>query len=52
MRALDVLRQAVAAGYKDAGALRRDACLVPLAARAEFQVLVGDLAFPADPFSH
>jgi tetratricopeptide (TPR) repeat protein len=51
-RAMDALRQAVAAGYHDADALRRDASLAPLAMRAEFQVLVGDLAFPADPFSH
>ena len=49
--ALEALRQAVAAGYRDGLRMRRDAELAPLHSRKEFQALVGDLAFPTDPFA-
>jgi serine/threonine-protein kinase len=50
-RAMEMLRQAVAAGYWDVAWMRRDPDLDPLRSRADFQVLLLDLAFPADPFS-
>jgi len=49
--ALEALRQAVAAGYRDAAHIWRDAELAPLRSRKEFHALVGDLAFPTDPFA-
>jgi hypothetical protein len=49
--AMDALRQAVAAGYRDALHMRGDDKLQPLHARAAFQALVDDLGFPSDPFA-
>jgi serine/threonine-protein kinase len=51
-RAMEMLRRAVAAGYRDVAWMRRDPDLDPLRARADFQVLLLDVAFPADPFAH
>jgi serine/threonine-protein kinase len=50
-RAMEMLRRAVAAGYRDVAWMRRDPDLDPLRPRADFQVLLLDLAFPADPFT-
>jgi tetratricopeptide (TPR) repeat protein len=50
-RAMAVLRRAVAAGWKDAAHMRRDSDLDPLRARMDFQVLLLDLEFPAEPFA-
>jgi serine/threonine-protein kinase len=51
-RAMDVLRRAVAAGYRSFDWMRRDPDLVPLRSRPDFQLLMMDLAFPDDPFAH
>jgi hypothetical protein len=50
-RAMEMLRRAIAAGYWDVAWMRRDPDLDPLRSRADFQVLLLDLAFPADPFT-
>src|SRR5207302_2728442 len=48
-RALALLRQAVALGFKDAAQLKKDPDLEPLRAREEFRKLVTDLeAKPKD----
>jgi tetratricopeptide (TPR) repeat protein len=50
-RAMDALRQAVAAGWRDAAGIRTDADLDPIRERDDFHTLVQDLAFPGDPFA-
>jgi serine/threonine protein kinase len=50
-RAMEMLRKAVAAGYRDVAWMRRDPDLDPLRPRADFQALLLDLAFPAYPFT-
>ena len=50
-RAMDTLRRAVAAGYSSFDWMRRDPDLDPLRSRPDFQLLMMDLAMPADPFS-
>jgi tetratricopeptide (TPR) repeat protein len=50
-RAMEMLRRAVAAGYRDVAWMRRDPDLDPLRPRADFQMFLLDLAFPADPFT-
>jgi tetratricopeptide (TPR) repeat protein len=49
-RAIAALRRAVMAGHGDLDQIRRDPVLNPLRSRADFQELVFDLSFPADPF--
>ena len=49
-RAMATLRRAVAAGLSDVALLRRDIDLDPLRPRRDFQELLMDLSFPADPF--
>lgn len=49
--AIEMLRRAVATGYRDVNWMRRDPDLDPLRSRSDFQVLLLDLAFPADPFT-
>jgi serine/threonine-protein kinase len=49
-RAAAALRRAVRLGYHAADALRADPCLDALRARPEFEGLVLDAQFPADPF--
>jgi serine/threonine-protein kinase len=51
-RAMDRLRQSIAAGYRHVGWMRRDPDLAPLRSRPDFQLIMTDLAFPADPFAH
>jgi serine/threonine protein kinase len=48
-RAVALLRQAVARGYKDAAEMSRDTDLAPLRPRDDFQKLVADLAAGAKP---
>jgi tetratricopeptide (TPR) repeat protein len=50
-RAMEMLRRAVAAGYRDVAWMRRDPDLDPLHSRFDFQLLMMDLAFPAEPFA-
>jgi hypothetical protein len=50
-RAMHWLRAAVAAGYRDHAQMRTDTYLDPLRPRPDFQLLMLDLAFPAEPFS-
>jgi hypothetical protein len=49
--AVAMLRAAIAAGFRDAGCLRREPALEPVRPLAEFQALAFDLEFPADPFA-
>jgi serine/threonine protein kinase len=48
-RAMAALRQAVAAGYRDAGAMKSE--LESLRGRPDFQLLLLDLSVPAEPFA-
>jgi hypothetical protein len=48
---VDTLRRAVAAGYRDYAHMQTDADLDPLRSRRDFQLLMMDLAMPADPFA-
>jgi serine/threonine-protein kinase len=50
-KAVQTLHRAVAAGLEDVAFMRRDTDLDPLRARADFQLLLLDLAFPDDPFA-
>jgi serine/threonine-protein kinase len=49
-RAMAALRRAVDSGFRNARMIRSDADLGPLRPRADFQLLLRDLDFPADPF--
>jgi tetratricopeptide (TPR) repeat protein len=53
-RAVRVLHEAVASGFRDAARLRQEPLLAPLRAEPEFHDIVASLddrAFPADPFA-
>jgi serine/threonine-protein kinase len=50
-RAIEALRQAGRAGFKDHSTLKTDRDLDPLRLREDFRVLLMDLAFPTDPFT-
>jgi tetratricopeptide (TPR) repeat protein len=50
-QAVATLRRAVAAGLGDIAFMRRDPDLDPLRSRADFQLLMMDLAFPDEPFA-
>jgi hypothetical protein len=53
--AVDVLRGAIAAGWRDAAHANRDPDLIPLRGRDDFRRLLAELldaGFPADPFAH
>jgi tetratricopeptide (TPR) repeat protein len=50
-RAMAILRRAVAAGWDGADDLRNAPAFAPLRSRADFQRLLMDLSFPADPFA-
>ena len=47
---MDWLRRAVAMGYRHANELRIEWTLDPIRSRRDFQLLMMDLAFSADPF--
>jgi len=49
--AMALLREAVAMGYRDPGALRTEDALDPLRDRLDFRLLLMDLSFPAEPFA-
>ncbi len=49
--AMDALRRAIAGGFQDLDRLRMDTNLDPLRARNDFQDLMMDMAFPADPIA-
>jgi tetratricopeptide (TPR) repeat protein len=50
-QAMHFLREAVAAGYRQLAWMRNDSDLDPLRSRPGFQLLMMDLAFPAEPFA-
>jgi hypothetical protein len=50
-QAMAALVQAVRSGFKDLALLKTDPDLDPLRPRPDFQLLVLDVAFPADPFA-
>jgi hypothetical protein len=50
--ALALLRRAADAGFGNVYWMRRDPDLDPLRARPDFQAMMADLAFPAQPFSN
>jgi hypothetical protein len=50
-KAMTLLRKAVSAGYRNPDAMTRESALDPLRNRHDFQLLMLDLAFPADPFA-
>jgi tetratricopeptide (TPR) repeat protein len=50
-RAMDFLRRAVLAGYRDLKSLQTDAVFNSLHSRTDFDDLLTDAAFPADPFA-
>jgi serine/threonine-protein kinase len=50
-RAMVALRQAIAAGFRMAARLRTEEDLASLRSRPDFQALLLDLDFPADPFA-
>jgi serine/threonine-protein kinase len=49
-RAVQVLRRAVGAGYRNLDHIAKDTDLDHLRSRPDFQLLMMDLGFPADPF--
>jgi serine/threonine-protein kinase len=50
-QAMQWLRRAVAAGYRNVGFMRTDSSLNPLRSRPDFQALMMDLAMPDEPFA-
>jgi hypothetical protein len=50
-RAIHWLRKAIAAGFRNLAWMRNDTDLDSLRSRPDFQLLMMDLALPADPFS-
>src|SRR5262249_17534106 len=50
-RAMTALRRAIALGFRDADLMRSDRDLDALRSRPDFQKMLMDLAFPADPFA-
>jgi len=50
-QAVLTLRRSIAAGLRDVAFMRRDTDLDPLRSRPDFQMLMMDLAFPAEPFA-
>jgi tetratricopeptide (TPR) repeat protein len=50
-RAMDTLRRAVAAGFRNVVVMQNDTNLDPLRGRDDFRLLMMDLAFPFDPFA-
>ena len=50
-RAMVALRRAIDVGFRMAALLRMEEDFAPLRSRADFQALMMDLAFPAEPFA-
>jgi serine/threonine-protein kinase len=50
-KAMAALRQAASMGYRNPDAYRTEDALDPLRGRPDFQLLIMDLAMPADPFA-
>jgi eukaryotic-like serine/threonine-protein kinase len=50
-RGINLLRKAVATGYRNVGAFRTESALDPLRDRGDFELLVMDLALPDQPFA-
>jgi serine/threonine-protein kinase len=50
-RAMATMRRAVAAGWREVEDMRGNPVFIPLRSRADFQLLMMDVAMPADPFS-
>ena len=50
-KAMSSLRQAVVAGYRNTAVMDKETALDPLRSRPDFQILMMDLAFPAEPFA-
>ena len=50
-RAVATIRRAIAMGYADSDVLKHDPDFDSLRARPDFQILLMDLNFPADPFA-
>jgi hypothetical protein len=50
-RAIEWLRRAVGVGYRNANEVRIESALDPLRSRADFRLIMMDLAFPAEPFA-
>jgi hypothetical protein len=48
---MSLLHKAVAMGYRDLDRFRTEDALDPLRSRGDFQLLLMDLAMPADPFA-
>jgi hypothetical protein len=48
---MTALRGAIDFGYRDLDQLRSDVDLKPLRSRPDFQLLMMDLAMPAEPFA-
>ena len=49
-KAVAALRSAAGAGYCTLEQIRRDTYLAPLHGAGDFEALIGELSFPADPF--
>jgi len=50
-KAMTLLHKAVAQGYRNADAMAKEVALDPLRDRADFRLLMMDLAFPGRPFA-
>jgi serine/threonine-protein kinase len=50
--AMTTLHRAVSTGWQDLGLMRTDPDLDPIRSRSDFQLLMMDLAFPAEPFAN
>ncbi len=50
-RAMTSLREAVGLGFRDLAVMRTDSDLDPLRSRPDFQLLLMDVAMPAEPFA-
>jgi hypothetical protein len=50
-KAMDLLRRAASAGYRDASAMATEVALSSLRSRSDFRAILLDVAFPEDPFA-